>query len=357
MAAIHQLVAGFSNGDAISNEALVLRRIFRSWGYASDIFSERRRILPELRREARDIADCAGAFGPSDVALLHLSIGSPVNDLFPSLPSAKVILYHNVTPPHYFQTIQPRIAYDLDKGLRQVRALAGVAKVNMADSRFNAGELASLGYRDVKTLPLVLDADRLNTTPDRVQMKKLNDGKINVLFVGRCAPNKRIEDDLLAFSYFQRFVEPESRFIHVGSFAGTERYYYYHLSVARDLRLHSVVFTQSVSQPLLNAYYRRAHVFLTMSEHEGFCIPLVESMFHDVPVLAYAAAAVPETLDGAGCLVREKSFETIAELMGRLVHDKSLRKAVIARQRQRVTQYFKRDLEAELRQHLAEVCP
>jgi L-malate glycosyltransferase len=355
MAAIHQLVAGFSNGDAISNEALTLRRIFRSWGHASDIFSERRRILPELRREARDIAECPSAFGVADIALLHLSIGSPVNDVFASLPSAKAILYHNVTPPHYFSTIQPRIAFDLAKGLDQVRSLAGVAKINMADSRFNADELTALGYQNVTTLPLVLDTERLNAAPDRALMKRLDDGKINVLFVGRCAPNKRIEDALVAFSYFQRFVEPESRFIHVGSFAGTERYYYYLLSVARDLRIRNAIFAQSVPQPQLNAYYRGAHVFLSMSEHEGFCIPLIESMFHNLPIVAWAAAAVPETLDGAGCLVREKSFEAIAELMGQLVRNKALRNAVIEGQRQRVDRYFKRDLESELRGRLAEI--
>jgi glycosyltransferase involved in cell wall biosynthesis len=349
MRVIHQFVAGFSHGDAISNEALVLRRIFRSWGYASDIFCETRRILPELRNEAFDAAAYAAQAKADDVALLHLSIGSDVNDVFAALPTRKAILYHNITPPEFFHGIQEQIAALLARGREQARALRAQTRVVMADSAFNAQELESWGYPPVRVLPLVLDLARLRSQPDRATLRKYRDGHINVLFVGRCVPNKRLEDGLSAFYYFQKYVEPNSRFIHVGSFAGTEQYHALLLTRVRELHIKNVDMPGALPQDELNAIYQSSHVFLSMSEHEGFCIPLIESMVHDVPILAYAAAAVPETLDGAGVLFRQKRFDLIAEMMGRLVHDADFRNAVIAEQRSRLARYEQRDLAGEVR--------
>ena len=357
MAAIHQFVAGFARGDAISSEALVLRDLFRSWGFDSDIFCEVRRILPELRKTTRDAAAYPADCRPDDIVLLHLSIGSPVNDIFRGLRCRKALLYHNVTPPRYFEILQPEIAANLARGLRDVRALAGAAEVNLADSGFNARELEPYGYRDVRVLPLVLDLDKLTAAPDRGVLRALGDGKVNVLFVGRCVPNKKLEDLLSAFAVFQRTVEPHSRLIHAGSFAGTEAYHHLLVATAREWHLREVWFKGSVSQAQLNAYYAGAHLFLSMSEHEGFCIPLIESIVHDVPVLAYGAAAVPETLDGSGVLFEEKNYPLIAELMGRLVHDQSLRAAVLRGQRARLARYRQRDLGRELREHLAPLLP
>lgn len=355
MRAIHQFVAGFARGDAISNEALELRALFRSWGFRSDIFSEAKRILPDLRREAFDAESARDSLGPGDAVLLHLSIGSPVNLLFESLPCRKVIRYHNITPPAYFELWRPETARSLARGLEQVRALAGKADVNTAVSRFNAVELEALGYRDVRVVPLLLDLARLKQAPDRRVLRSLDDGKANVLFVGRCAPNKKIEDLLAAFACFQRAVEPHSRLIHVGSWAGCERYHGLLLSMARQWGLRDVIFAGSVPQAELNAYFEAARLFLCMSEHEGFCIPVLEAMLHDVPVMALAAAAVPETMDGAGVLFRDRDLPLVAEMMGRLARTGPLRAAVIEGQRARIGRYAGRRIGDELRAALAPV--
>lgn len=354
MPAIHQFVAGFSRGDAISNEARVMQAIFRSWGCESTIYCEARRILPELRREAVDIQACLDAPpGPDDVVLLHLSIGSPLNEIFTRLSCRRAILYHNVTPSSYFRVVNPQTAAMLARGTEQVGALAGCAGVNLADSRYNADELTALGYSDVRVLPLVLDLDRLTATCDRGIVKRYRDGRTNILFVGRCAPNKRIEDLLTAFAHYTGTVDPDARLIHVGSVAGVEPYYTVLLARCRELKLQQVHFAGSVKQPELNAYYACADVFLSMSEHEGFGIPLIESMVHEVPVLAYAAAAVPETLDGAGVLFREKNYPEIVEMIARLATRTPLRDAILSGQRERLQRYRSRDLQAELRRHLA----
>ncbi len=353
MSAIHQLCAGFSKGDAISHEALTLRGVFRSWGFGADIFSEPRWIFPALRHEARDVALLNEACRPDDVALLHLSIGSPVNLVFRDLACRKVILYHNVTPPESFAWVQPGTARQLSLGREQMRALAGSAELNLADSRFNAVELEAAGYRDVRVFPLLLDAARLAEPADPEVVRQFRDGKTNVLFVGRCAPNKKYEDLLAAFAHFQKFEVPDSRLILVGSWAGTERYYRLLQPVVRNLGLRDVVFLGTVPQGTLQASYAAADLFLCLSEHEGFCIPLLEAMAHDVPVLAYAAAAVPETMEDAGVLVTRKDYPELAGLMKRLCQDRALRGAVRAGQRERVRRYLARDLAGDLRRAMA----
>lgn len=353
MRAIHQIVAGYANGDAISNEVRVMRDLFRSWGYEAQIYSERRRILPELRGEARDLAECRNDFHSEDVVLLHLSIGSDVNERFQGLPGRKVILYHNITPPDYFRGVQEQTAHTLARGRRQAKALAGTAEVVLADSRFNAREIEEMGHANPQVLPLVLDFSMMRNRMDRRILRQYRDGMVNILFVGRCAPNKKIEDLLNAFYYFQRYVQPASRLIHVGSYAGMERYHALLLTRSRELQLKNVEFVGSVRQDELNAYYQVSRAFVCMSDHEGFCIPLLEAMTHELPVVAYAAGAVPETLDGAGVLVHEKQYDLMAEVIGRVAEDESFRLAILNGQRARLARYEQQDLAAELKRLLA----
>jgi glycosyltransferase involved in cell wall biosynthesis len=356
MQTLHQFMAGYANNDALSNLARSLRTLFRSWGLASDIFCESRRILPELRADARDIAEAA-SLAPRDGALLHFSIGSPVNDAFAALPCRKALFYHNITPGHFFRRVNPQTARLLDVGREQLRRMNGTAELNMASSLFNARELEAEGYRDVRFLPPLIGLEAVRQPADRAEMRRWDDGCVNILFVGRCAPNKRIEDALRVFACFQKTVEPFSRFLHVGSFAGVERYYHLLLSQAREMGLARVRFAGSLPQARLNAAYRSAGAFLCMSAHEGFCVPLLEAMALDVPVLALDAGAVPETLGGAGVLVREKRYPEIAEMLGRLTREGPLRTAVIETQRRRVAEFERRDFAAQTRELLAPFLP
>ncbi|MBM4147780.1 MAG: glycosyltransferase [Lentisphaerae bacterium] len=354
MPSIHQLVAGYAKSDAISNEARVLRDMFRRWGFASDIYCETRRILPELRGDARDLAGLRCA--PEDIALLHLSIGSPANDLFQVLPCRRVLLYHNITPSSFFRLINQSTAANLELGRRQACALSGAAHIVLADSAFNAAELREMGYGDVSVFPLALELESLDRTSPGM-LRALADGRTNVLFVGRGAPNKKIEDVITAFAFFQRFVDPDARLVHAGSYAGTERYAAYVRAAAREAGIGNVLFTGSIPQEELNACYAAASVFVCMSEHEGFCIPLLEAMKAGVPVLAFEAGAVPETMDGAGVIFRKKDFAAVAEMMGLLAGETPLRRSVLRGQCERVARFTARDAESELRNLLAPTLP
>lgn len=331
----------------------MFRTIFRRWGYTSEIFSEDRCVQPAQRKQVRDIEHYIPVASPDDIVLLHLSVGSKVNDAFKELPCKKAILYHNITPSNYFELVNKQTAGILQRGREQIAALAYIAEVNMADSRFNASELEAAGYRDVTVLPLVLDFSRLTDDIDARMRSKLSDGCKNILFVGRCTPNKKIEDLLQVFAYYQKTIEPRSRLVHVGSHAGSERYYSLLTTYVRELQLNNVLFCGTVTQPELNACYASADAFLCMSEHEGFCIPLLESMLHSVPIVAHASAAVPETLDGSGLLLSERRYDLAAELLGQLTGNAALRAAVVKQQSKRLARYRQRDLEAELRENLA----
>ena len=352
MPRIHQLVAGYSNGDAISNEARTLRGMFEGWGAGGEIYCETARVLPELRKDARDVFRMSEEIEPDDVALLHLSIGSEVNDVFERLECRKVVRYHNVTPDRFFRALNEPIARKLALGREQMRRLAGVADVNTADSRYNAGELEEAGYRDVHVHPLVLELRRLEARPSPDVLRKYGDGRLNVLFVGRCAPNKRLEDLLHAMYYVQRYVDKDARLIHVGSFAGTEQYLALLQTLKRDLGVRAD-FVGSVPESDLCAYYQVADVFLCMSEHEGFGIPLLEAMQAGLPVMAHDSAAVAETLDGAGFLFGDKVFDELAEWIVRLGRPGTLRERVLAGQEARLHRYREGKADEHLRDLLS----
>jgi glycosyltransferase involved in cell wall biosynthesis len=352
MRAVHQLLASFRPGDAISNEALLIQSLLRGWGCRSEIYAETAIIPPDRRVAIHSLAE-AEALSPDDAVLLHLSSGSRANQLFRRLACRKALLYHNITPPEHFQGIQEQTAIAMRRGREQMSQLAGAAEIVLADSEFNAAELRAAGYGEVAVMPLLLDFEMIAARPDRKVLERFDDGKMNILFVGRCAPNKRIEDLVAVLYYLSKYTQCEARLIHAGSSAGMEQYHALIMTQVRQLGLSGVELLGAVSQAELSACYRLASVFLCMSEHEGFCIPLLEAMAHDLPVVAYDAGAVAETLAGAGVLLGEKDYAAVAELLLELAGNAELRAGIVAAQQRRLAEYRARDLEAELRGHLA----
>lgn len=352
--AIHQFVAGYAAGDAISNEVRMLRSIFKGWGAPeSFIFAERRNTAPDMQFDVKDIREDVGLIGKEDIALLHLSIGCDANLVFKDLPCKKAILYHNITPDRFFRGFNEKTAHMLARGRQEAELLAHSAQVVLACSKFNAEELASMGYPPATVLPLVLDFSALRGKASKRVLNMVGDGLTNILFVGRCVPNKCIEDLLNAYYYYVRFVNPLARLIHVGTYGSADPYHLMLLARAKEMGFQNLLFAGPVSQEELNAYYRSAHVFLCMSEHEGFCIPLIEAMVNDVPVAAYVAGAVPETMDGAGVLFHQKDYAIVAETIDRLAKSTPLREGVLKAQRARLARYEAAPLANILREALA----
>ncbi|MBR0056372.1 MAG: glycosyltransferase [Kiritimatiellae bacterium] len=347
---IHQIVAGYRKYDAISDVANLMRGVFRAWGCGSEIYCAAASVAPESRGAVRDLARLPGEVASGDVAILHLSIGCAANGVFAALKCRKVILYHNITPPEYFELTNRPTAATLVEGRRQMRALAGVADINAAVSAFNAAELTAAGYRDVKVLPLPIDLARFapGTFGPADAPFDRRGGDLNVLFVGRFAPNKKIEDLVKVF-YFLSKIEPRARLFHIGAMVGMEAYSSIVTVYAEMLRLERVHFLDVVTQEALNAAYANADAFLCMSGHEGFCAPLVEAMVHGVPVFALATSAIPETLGGAGVLFgTPPDYPLIAETLAHVLNTPRLRASILRRQEERLAEIRSRDISSEL---------
>jgi glycosyltransferase involved in cell wall biosynthesis len=249
-----------------------------------------------------------------------------------------VLCYHNVTPARFFAPFDAGIARLAWLGRRELRSLAGRVDLAYGVSDYNRRELEAAGFAGARVLPLIVDTARLTGAPARPALGRLlDDGLANILFVGRIAPNKKIEDHIRLAEHYKRYVDSYYRFIFVGRDDAVPRYGRAVRALVAEFRMlpERFWFTGPVPDAELAAYYRHAHAYVSLSEHEGFCAPLVEAMAMDVPVLAYGAAAVPETLGGAGVSFAPKDLEVAAEWLGRLVYDQALRDAVLDGQRRR----------------------
>jgi glycosyltransferase involved in cell wall biosynthesis len=348
---VHQLLAALSYGDAIGNEALAIQRHLRAAGHESDIFAEL--VHPRMARLARPLFEYHTVSSPDTLCVYHFSIGSAAGRLIHGAPDRLVIVYHNITPAGFFLGFHPHLAGLCHHGRRELAAFAPRAELGLGDSEFNRRELAAAGFRRTSVLPIVLDLSLYDRPPSPVARRTFDDGRVNVLFVGRVIPNKRIDDLIRSFAVFQRWLQPRSRLLVVGDIRGFERYHGRLSELARELRVEEVVFTGHVDDDELYAYYRVADAFLCLSEHEGFCVPLLEAMLFNLPVIAYDAGAVRETLHGGGLLLQDKRPELVAELLDRVTHGSPLRRAVLENQARAIAEIRATDFGALLRERLS----
>jgi glycosyltransferase involved in cell wall biosynthesis len=329
---VHQLLAALSYGDAIGNEALAIQRHLREAGFLSEIYAEH--VHPRRAAQALPLWRYREVSSPETVCLFHFSIGSAASRLIHQAPDRLVCVYHNITPAEWFLGFHPHLAGLTHHGRRELTAFARRAELGLGDSEFNRRELEEAGFARTAVLPIVLELETYGGRPSAVTRRLYDDGRTNILFVGRIIPNKRIDDLIRAFAVFQGTVERNSRLLLVGDYRGHERYQARLREMARDLRVEEVVFTGHVDHDDLLACYGASHLFLCLSEHEGYCVPLVEAMLFGLPVVAFDAGAVGETLRGGGILLRDKRPEVVAEVMGRLRADAALRARILETQEQ-----------------------
>ncbi|MBI4084084.1 MAG: glycosyltransferase family 4 protein [Candidatus Lambdaproteobacteria bacterium] len=329
---VHQVLPDLTYGDAISNQALFLREVLLSLGWRSDIYV--RNLGERLEHLGKVLSP--GSIPASDVVLYHHSIGSEITDHVVRHPGPKVMLYHNITPPKYVERFDPLLTRLLRQGRADLPRLAQVCDDGLAVSDYNAEELRQAGFRRVRTLPIVIDPAQWAYPADAATLARLRgDGRPNLLFVGRLAPSKCQHDLVECFAHLKSYV-PRARLILVG---GGEPEHPYTRLVSAAVEAHGlqddVVIAGQVDEAQLHACYRCADLYVSMSEHEGLGVPLVEAMWFDVPVLAYAGAAVPETLGRGGVLFDSKAdLVAVARSAQSLLQDGARRMAVIAAQRE-----------------------
>jgi glycosyltransferase involved in cell wall biosynthesis len=333
MRAVHQLLPDALRGDAITNHALSIRDHLRSAGFASEVYAKRRD-----EAMAREVKPFDGAkIDPSAGLIYHHSIGSDVTTVAIAHAGAKCLVYHNITPAEFYAPYRPGFAWLLEAGRASLRRLARHFACSVGDSAFNATELEACGFASPGVLPIIVSPDRWNVAPDEALMNELQDGRTNLLFVGRVAPNKRQDALAEIFAEYVRLDE-RARLVVAGEGDDADPYFRHLLRRVRQLGLaRRVLLTGHVSEAALLAYYRTAHLYLSPSEHEGFGVPLVEAMWFDVPVVARRGTAVNETLADAGMLYdADESHARIAQLAHRLARaDEDLRRRVLRAQQRR----------------------
>jgi glycosyltransferase involved in cell wall biosynthesis len=344
---VNQWVPAAHTGDAIGGSARRVRDMLRRLGHQSELYAIT--IDDDLAGDVRPFSEPDARKG--DLTILHFALPSPMTDAFAALEGTRILQYHNVTPAAFFARYDPALFRLAALGRRELARLVGHVDLALGDSEYNRQELEALGFDRTGVFPIAVDTSRVTASVERPALERiLDDGLVNFLFVGRIAPNKKIEDHIRLAEHYKRYVDAYYRFVFVGRYDVVPRYYSTIRGLMAEYGLQNdrFVFAGGVTDEELAVYYRHAAVYVSLSEHEGFCVPLLEAMAADVPVLAYAAAAVPDTLGGAGVQFAPKDLEYAAELLGALAFDDGLRAKVIAGQRRRLAAFAEERLFREL---------
>ncbi len=347
---IHQMTRSVNYGDAISNHSVELMKLLRRWGHPSEIYVEL--CDPRMAGYCRPYQ--AYRDDPNDVLIYQYGAGSELTDFLSSRWHRTVLHYHNITPPHFFETPDSGLAAVLRRGREDLYQMCDSVGGAVAGTEYNRQELRDMGFADVGSVPYLLILSDLEKSADSPAGRRIaehfNDGYVNILFISRVAPNKKQEDLLQALAYYQKVIDPRARLLLAGSWANC-RYQVAlemladHLAIGADLHFSGHL----TMEEGFAGYYKAGSVFLCLSEHEGFGVPLIESMYFDLPIIAYKSSAVPETLGGCGFLLTEKRYDVIGELIYNLVTDQALRQQVVRKQRERLAAFDRGAVESQIK--------
>lgn len=332
---VNQLMISMTYGDAIGNSTLNIKKVLNAHGVKSEIYA--RNIHPYFYGTVHPVNEI-----PLDRHVIyHMSIGCELNHIIPDFTGQRWMIYHNITPDCYFEPYDSHIASLCKQGRTDLAQMRPYIHMALADSEYNRQELLHYGYGNTATAPIILDFDDYDRPTDTELLHWLAGSKQgkDILFVGRIVPNKKIEDVVHAFAFYQKHMQPQARLFLVGTTV-IEAYTEEIKRLARQYLL-NIHLVGHVSFEQLLAYYRNADLFLCMSEHEGFCVPLLEAMHFNVPIVAYNSSAVGETLGSGGLLVSNKDWVAIAALMNQVLEDDSLKMRVLNAQRKRRAAYSK----------------
>jgi len=320
--AVHQFVPALLPRDATGDHTLALQLALREAGVESDIYVEA--AHDDLWHHATYFERYPERARPGDILLYQLSTASPVAEFLLTRPERVVLDYHNITPSRFYDGWEDHTSAKVALARVQMAELAPVAVLGIADSAFNAAELTRFGCRATSVIPLLAGIDDHRATVDPAERDRLaaEHGDATVLlFVGRISPNKTQHHLVETLWLYRRWYDPRAR-LHLVGPAFTDRYVEAVFALAEELGVADAVrHGEDLTDAELAAWYADADVFVCLSEHEGFCIPLLEAMRAGLPIVAHAAGAVPETLGDAGVLLDSNRPAVVAAAVHRVCSD------------------------------------
>lgn len=347
---LHQFLMDVSRGDATSDHAFLIRGWLRDLGFESEIYGAV--YDEELGTEVRQFRP--GSFSDQDLVIYHHTTGSATLNHLIERRVPLLLIYHNITPPEFFKKTDPAIASQLVTGREQLQEIRPFVRMALSASTYSEEELKELGFENTGVLPIVLNETEYDVPVDQQLQAKLEDGGPTLLFVGRVAPNKR-QEDLVKLLFYVRQILPRARLVLVGGHTGQGYIRWLKYFIERNGLAGAVTLAGHVTQQEMVTYYKSADLFVSMSEHEGFGKPLIESMYFGLPIMAYSAAAVPSTLGNAGVLFTRKEFEPLSEMVRILYEDQTLRQRVIDTQTRRVQTFLEPQIKEQFKGYLAQL--
>ncbi|MBF0442037.1 MAG: glycosyltransferase family 4 protein [Oligoflexales bacterium] len=345
-----QLLPTYMKYDAIGTHVSLIQKLLRERGFESEIFAER---FP-AGVDCRDVNQYSDRTSKDSALIYHYSTGSNIVHNLLQQKGFRVVDYHNITPAKYLMEPEEWNAHWICKlGRLQMPLVRIAADVCWADSGYNAGELREANFPECMVLPVLRDYERLGSFKDVDSLAfQMKDGRKNILFVGRIAANKGFHDILFLFKLYKQHIDNDVRLIFVGTPSPVYQRKIQRLirelglswgtSVKKGGETVDVVMPGAVRDEELATYYRHSHLFLCASDHEGFCVPLVEAMFFEVPIIAHISSAVPETCEDAALLVDKSDEVSVLEKMRAILKSPELSGELKLKARKR-SEYFKWD--------------
>lgn len=335
---IVQLVSSLNFGDAVGNEVLSFKRELQKRGFKTEIFAET--IHKKIPANAAEKFNKLPELREQDIVIYHFSSKCGMFETVKKLKCKVIMRYHNVTPPIFFHGFDANAEKVTATGLKQAQELKDYVDYCLPVSEFNKNDLLAMGYTCPMTVvPILIQFEDYAQKPAQTVIDKYNDGITNILFVGRMAPNKKVEDVISCFEHYKRVYDNTARLFLVGSFGEEDKYYLSLKKLIKKLGVQDVIFPGHIPFNEILAYYKVADVFLCLSEHEGFCVPLVEAMYFRVPIIAYDSSAISSTLGGSGVLIEDKAPENTAAEIHKLIDNKAVADTVVEQQSARLRDF------------------
>lgn len=336
---IAQLISTLSYGDAMGNDALMLKRIMQDRGLDTEIFASN--IAPNMMNEALSINELPN-LRETDILIYQFGISDrKMLEKIKKTRCKKILYYQNITPETFFKNYSISSWENCLLAREELLEMKNIFDYCWSASLYSQKELLDIGYKcPLAVLPILIDYNDYNQHLGEDVLKKYaNDDWINIIFVGRIAPNKKQEDIIRIFAYYKKYINSKSRLILIGNYLGMERYYYALKEYVKLLNIKDVIFSGRISFNDILAYYNIADIFLCMTEHEGFCVPLIEAMYFDVPIVAFESTAVTETLGGAGVSVNTKDEAEVAAIIDYILSHPDIKNKVIKSQQKRLDNF------------------